>query len=101
MKKIIRLTESDLTRIVKRVIMEEDLSGLGIAPSFNPTTTTTPPSNTAKPISGAGSLKTITLNIKIDCSKKLIMSSPLPKLPTRESNLAMSQALIAQHCQTR
>jgi hypothetical protein len=28
MKKIIRLTESDLTRIVKRVIMEEDCSKL-------------------------------------------------------------------------
>lgn len=26
MKKVIRLTESDLTRIVKRVINEEDLS---------------------------------------------------------------------------
>lgn len=46
MKRIIRLTENDLERIVKRVISEQDTQGIGQAirsqDKSNPTTTKTP-----------------------------------------------------------
>ena len=42
MKKIIRLTESDLARIVKRVLNEQEIEPSGIEPSgFEPTKTST------------------------------------------------------------
>lgn len=90
MKRIVKLTERDLTRIVNRVIMEQDptTGQSGVAPQSTPST----------PVSSQG-VKTITPKITIDCSKKLITSSQLPKLDTRESNLAMNQGLIAYYCQ--
>lgn len=89
MKKIIRLNEDDLSRIVKKVIMEE-----------NPTTGKsgiTPPKSGN--VTSTRGVKTITPKITIDCSRKLITSSQLPKLNSREANLAMNQGLVAHYCQ--
>ena len=89
MKNIVRLTESDITRIVKRVIMEQPLTTgqSGMTPQSTPTNTTSPQG-----------VKTVTPKITIDCSKKLITSSQLPKLD-RATNVAMNQGLINYYCQ--
>ena len=76
MKKIIRLTESDLTRIVKRVITEQS--------SVTPMTkaqTTTP------------NIKNINPEIKIDCTERVISSSQLPKL-----DATANQTIINYYC---
>jgi hypothetical protein len=100
MKRIVKLTERDLSRIVNRVIMEQDptTGQPGMAPQSTPGNTTSPQSTPGTPNSPQG-VKTITPKITIDCSKKLITSSQLPKLDSRESNLAMNQGLIAYYCQ--
>jgi hypothetical protein len=64
MKKIVRLTERDLTRIVKRVIMEQS---------------STPPTTTPN-------TKNIKPEIEIDCSKRVIVNSQLPKLDATANN---------------
>lgn len=89
MKRIVKLTERDLTRIVNRVIMEGDpTTGQSrMAPQSKPGNTTSPQG-----------VKTITPKITIDCSKKLITSSQLPKLD-RATNVAMNKGLIAYYCQ--
>jgi hypothetical protein len=114
MKKVIRLTESDLTRIIKRVISEQPNSGMfGGEPSTGkptPTRTSTPTTGQAqkpttgqvqKPTTGQaqgqsqgqsqGPIKTtksITPKIDIDCVNKVIVSSQLPKLPG-QSNMVI------------
>ena len=98
MKRIVRLTESDLTRIVRRVIMEQD-----------PTTTTgsvnpRPVQTTQKGVSGpapvpASGVKNIKAQITIDCTKRLVTYSQLPKLPTTELNKTMNDSLINYYCQ--
>jgi hypothetical protein len=90
MKKVIRLTESDLTRIIKRVISEQPNSGMfGGEPSTGkptPTRTSTPTTGQAqKPIK---TTKSITPKIDIDCVNKVIVSSQLPKLPG-QSNMVI------------
>jgi len=76
MKKVVRLTERDLTRIVKRVIMEQS--------STTPITklqTTTP------------NIKNITPEIEIDCSKRVILNSQLPKL-----DVTANKTIIDHYC---
>lgn len=69
MKKIVKLTESDLTRIVKRVIEEQGVASVAANAAKQATNAPTP-YNT----------KTITPKITINCNKRLIMNSQLPKL---------------------
>jgi hypothetical protein len=98
MKKVIRLTESDLTRIIKRVISEQPNSGMfGGEPSTGkptPTRTSTPTTGQAqKPTTGQAqkpikTTKSITPKIDIDCVNKVIVSSQLPKLPG-QSNMVI------------
>ena len=49
-------------------------------------------------VSGQG-VKVITPKITIDCAKRLITSSQLPKLADNASNLAMNQGLVNHYCQ--
>ena len=51
----------------------------------------------APPVSGQG-VKVVTPKITIDCAKKLITNSQLPKLADNASNLAMNQALVTYYC---
>lgn len=100
MKRIVKLTERDLSRIVKRVIMEQDptTGQSGMNPQSTAGNTTSPQSTPGTPNSQQG-IKTITAKFTIDCSKQLITSSNLPKLDTREKNLAMNLGLISYYCQ--
>jgi len=52
----------------------------------------------APPVSGQ-SVKVITPKITIDCAKRLIISSQLPKLADNASNLTMNQGLVNHYCQ--
>lgn len=54
-------------------------------------------SSVAPPVSGQG-VKVVTPKITIDCSKKLITNSQLPKLADNASNLAMNQELVTYYC---
>jgi hypothetical protein len=55
------------------------------------------PPVSAPPVSGQG-VKVVTPKITIDCAKKLITNSQLPKLADNASNLAMNQALVTYYC---
>ena len=77
MKKIIRLTETDLTRIVKRVIMQEQ----------NP-----------MPAKIGNKIITVTPKITIDCTKKVISHSDLPKLGDRTMEIKKNESIIYQYC---
>ena len=65
MKRITRLTESDLTRIIQRVVSEEQTTNQSPISKIVPTTP---------------NKKTINPTIEIDCIKRVIVSSQLPKL---------------------
>lgn len=64
-KKIIRLTERDLTRIIQRVVSEQQ---------------TTKQSPIGKIATTTPNKKTVNPTIEIDCTKKVIINSQLPKL---------------------
>ena len=69
-------------------------SGQGNKPVAGKTTAV----GVAPPVSGQG-VKVITPKITIDCAKRLIISSQLPKLADNASNLAMNQGLVKHYCQ--
>jgi len=105
-KKVVRLTESDLTRIVKRVISEQPNSGMsaGVSSTGKPTPTRTSTPTTRQPNSGmfggeptAGQVKrslkitkSITPKIDIDCVNKVIIKSELPKLPEQSNRIIIN-----------
>lgn len=75
MKKVVRLNENDLTNIVKRVLSEQQ------------TNMTVPNQKTGmnvpKQTTGGGTVpnvKKITPVINIDCNRRVILNSQLPKL---------------------
>jgi hypothetical protein len=99
MSRIIKLTERDLIRIVKRVINEQDstTTTTGSAkPSPGQTTKPGVPGQSPEPAKG---IKTVKPTITIDCDKRLVTNSNLPKLPDNTSNLAMNTGLINYYCQ--
>ena len=69
-------------------------SGQGNKPVAGKTTAV----GVAPPVSGQG-VKVITPKITIDCAKRLIISSQLPKLADNASNLTMNQGLVNHYCQ--
>ena len=92
MRRTVRLTESDLARIVRRVINEK-------APSVSTPAVSTPttPTTQSPPTTGQN-IKSFSPKITVDCLKKVVTSSQLPKLADNASNLAMNQALVTYYC---
>lgn len=87
MKKVMKLSESDLMRIVKRAINEQPITGQVSTPNTPRTgqvsgsNRPTPVTNSQRPIGGKpGADVVISPQIKIDCKKRVIISSQLPKL---------------------
>ena len=89
MGRIIRLTESDLARIVRRVINEK-------APPVSSPAVSTP--TTQSPPTTGQNIKSFSPKITVDCLKKVVTSSQLPKLADNASNLAMNTAIIKSFC---
>lgn len=90
MKRKIQLTESELTNLIKRMV-SEDLGPGSMIPTTGqgprPTTGQGPIPTTGqgpRPTTGQnrpmGPIKKITPVIEIDCNRKVILSSQLPKL---------------------
>ena len=82
MKRKIQLTESELTNLIKRMVSEDLGPG-----SMMPTTGQRPIPTTGQgpiPTTGQnrpmGPIKKITPVIEVDCNRKVILSSQLPKL---------------------
>ena len=92
MGRIIRLTESDLARIVRRVINEK------APPVSSPAVSTPTTPTTQSPPTTGQNIKSLSPKITVDCLKKVVTSSQLPKLADETSNLAMNQALIKSFC---
>jgi hypothetical protein len=88
-----RLTERDLSRIVRRVIMEQDSTTTTGSAKPSPGQTTKPGVPGQAPTSPTG-VKTVQPKITIDCGKKLITNSGLPKL-----DAAANSAIINHYCQ--
>jgi len=89
MGRIIRLTEQDLARIVRRVINEK-------APPVSSPAVSTP--TTQSPPTTGQNIKSFSPKITVDCLKKVVTSSQLPKLADNASNLAMNTAIIKSFC---
>ena len=89
MRRTVRLTESDLARIVRRVINEK-------APAVSTPAVSTPTTPTT-PTTGQN-IKSFSPKITVDCLKKVVTSSQLPKLADKTSNLAMNTAIIKSFC---
>ena len=94
MKRIVRLTESDLTRIVRRVIMEEDETQQKMANSFKKKTgfsgVEVGPENGVTYITGG---KGGSLELKYSCKTKkdifsLLINVILPELEIPKSHLS-------------
>ena len=92
MRRTVRLTESDLARIVRRVINEK-------APAVSTPAVSTPttPTTQSPPTTGQN-IKSFSPKITVDCLKKVVTSSQLPKLADNASNLAMNTAIIKSFC---
>ena len=81
MKDIIKLTESDLMRIIKRVISEQPTTG-----GSRPTPVTqvnrpnTPVTGSSQKPTSVKANKVVSPQINIDCNRRVIVSSQLPKL---------------------
>lgn len=94
MKKVIKLTESDLAKIVKRVISEQPSTRVAPSTGSIPTTNTAPSTGQASGSKGPTPVQSsqrpigskpnadvvISPQIKIDCKKRVIVSTQLPKL---------------------
>ena len=93
MGRIIRLTESDLARIVRRVINEK------APPVSSPAVSTPTTPTTQSPPTTGQNIKSFSPKITVDCLKKVVTSSQLPKLSDNASNLAMNQGLVNHYCQ--
>ena len=100
--KIRHMQESNL-RLEGRLLSEQ-VPGVSPAPTTGQSAPMTGQSNksgsggsVAPPVSGQG-VKVVTPKITIDCAKKLITNSQLPKLADNASNLAMNQALVTYYC---
>ena len=92
MGRIIKLTEQDLARIVRRVINER-VPDVSSPPVSTPTTPTT-----QSPPTTGQNIKSFSPKITVDCLKKVVTSSQLPKLADNASNLAMNTAIIKSFC---
>lgn len=88
MERRIRISESELTRLIRRVISEQQINtGTGMYPStgnrVSPSTGSRVPSaNTTLPSTGDRQQNLVSINpkIQIDCNKRVILNSQLPKL---------------------
>jgi len=99
--KIRHMQESNL-RLEGRLISEQfdaaAANGVSSGQGNKPVAGKTMGVGVAPPVSGQG-VKVITPKITIDCAKRLIISSQLPKLADNASNLTMNQGLVNHYCQ--
>jgi hypothetical protein len=93
MKKIIRLTEKDLTRIVKRVITEQ-----AAAPAAAPATAKTDIRPSVSPIYGAAGTSTVTFTY--DTINDLITVQGSAKMPDGTYRALVKYSDIPQNIQT-
>lgn len=73
MERRIRISESELTRLIRRVISEQQINtGTGMYPS----------TGARVPSTGDRQQNLVSINpkIQIDCNKRVILNSQLPKL---------------------
>ena len=87
MERRIRISESELTRLIRRVISEQQINtGTGMYPSTGarvPSTGARVPSTGDRvPSTGDRQQNLVSINpkIQIDCNKRVILNSQLPKL---------------------
>jgi len=90
-----KLMESQLGNVKPLVVEREQITGLSQQPITGGTTSSQGISGSTTSPEG---VKTVTPKIEIDCTKKLITSSQLPKFD-RATNVAMNQGLINYYCQ--
>jgi hypothetical protein len=83
MKKIVKITENDLTNMVKRILNEQS-------------PLTTKPETTG--VTTKQDVTTINIPITIDCGRNVIKQSSLPKLTSKDSNIELSTVLINKYC---
>lgn len=88
MKNVVKLSENQLIKVVRQVI-EEQSRAQAISSSFNQRT---------PPIKTSNSIKNIKAEIAIDCDKKVITKSNLPKPKDRNIVLGFNQTLLDYYC---
>jgi len=88
MKKLVKLSENQLLKVVRQVI-EEQSRAQAISSSFNQRT---------PPIKTSNSIKNIKAEIAIDCDKKVVTKSNLPKPTDRNTVINFNKTIIDYYC---